>query len=189
MIKKFLIVIVSLIFVLGIVYLVLPYPSSINSFPGLPYSTKSDLDGDTWQHPNISAYFSQLTRDEVTAFYRQQLQSQFWVGKIISPLTQNRPPEEAYQYIRDQQQSTFLEEYVYPFKGALFVNGYEPIVENGGSIDFVSDHIEFKNQYYISKTTLRFYPTSRKYSIAIYLGIWLALFGLYKMGRIILKLK
>ena len=52
--RKFL----GVIFLLGLVYLLVPGPSKIEDFPPLPTSTKSALEGDTIQNPNIAAYYS-----------------------------------------------------------------------------------------------------------------------------------
>ena len=44
------------LFLVGLTYLLIPGPASINDFYLLPGSTKSDLTGDTIQNPNIAAY-------------------------------------------------------------------------------------------------------------------------------------
>ncbi len=176
------------LFVLGLVYILLPGPTSINDFPPLPNSVKSDLDGDTWQNPNLVAYFSDFQRKDITQFYKNFFSSSFLFGRIIPPIRLNRPPEEAYQYIRDQQESTFLEEYLYPLKGSIYVNGYEPLVENSmqnrvAIVGFVGNHIWFKENPYNSKTTLRYYPVRRSVSLLVYLGIWIAALALWKVFR------
>lgn len=165
------------LFIIGLIYILLPEPSSIDDFPPLPNSVKSDLDGDTWQNPNLAAYFSDYRRDFITKFYRNNLTNQFLLGWLISPVSLNHPPEKAYQYIRDQQESTFLEEYTYPLRGSIFVNGYEPLTENrmnnkekeGG---FVGNHIYFKQNPYNSKATLRYYPSPLLVRVTVYLVIW-----------------
>lgn len=186
--KKLRIFFLSLFFI-GLVYVVLPQAESVDSFSLLPNSVKSDLDGDTWQNPNLVAYYSGFRRDYITKFYRENFTSQFLLGWIIPPISLNHPPEKAYQYIRDQQESTFLEEYTYPLRGSIFVNGYEPLVENtmnnkekeGG---FVGNHIWFKGQPYASKATLRYYPSPLSSRIAVYLGIWGA--GIL-LGKLLMK--
>lgn len=186
MIKYFL----GFIFLLGLIYIILPGPTKIEDFPPLIPSLKSDLEGDTIQNPNIAAYFSDFQRAEITNFYRFELAKKYFFGLIIPPLKINHPPELAYTYIRDQQESTFLEEYVYPLRESLFVNGYEPTVENAmfnKPSDFVGNHIWYKNEPFYSKTTIRFYPSPLWPRILVYLGIWVAGLILYKLILKIIK--
>jgi hypothetical protein len=114
------------IFILGLVYMIWPGPTGINDIPALPDSVKSSEPGDTTQVANVAAYFSNMRRKEVTDFYRHQFGYLKIFGVVIPPIKLNRPPEEAYTYIRDQQASTYLEEYAYPLRDSIFVNGFEP---------------------------------------------------------------
>ncbi|KKR81613.1 MAG: hypothetical protein UU73_C0001G0111 [Candidatus Daviesbacteria bacterium GW2011_GWA1_41_61] len=182
--------ILSLIFILGLVYLILPGPTKIEDFPPLTPSLKSTLEGDTIQNPNIAAYFSDFRRDYITDYYKQKFASLHIFGRILPPLTLNHPPEYAYQYIRDQQESTFLEEYVYPLRESFFVNGYEPEVENriyNRGSDFTGNHIIVRNNgvgeelFFNSKATVRFYPTNILGRVLVYTGIWLAAVLIYKL--------
>lgn len=176
-------------FVLGLIYLVLPGPSKIEDFTPIPDSTRSNLDGDTWQNPNIVAYFSDFRRVDITQFYRQQLGDKYFFGKFIPPIRLNHPPEAAYTYIRDQQESTFLEEYIYPFRESLYVNGYEPEVENRmfkKPSNFVGNHVWYEEVPFNSKATLRFYPSNPISRVIIYLGIWAVTITLFKLYRKVL---
>lgn len=171
-------------FILGLIYVLLPSPSSVESFPPLASSTRSDLDGDTWQNPNIAAYFSDFRRDFITQFYKAEFAQMHIWGLFIPPVRINHPPEYAYTYIRDQQESTFLEEFVYPLRESIFVNGYEPMVENQmfkKVSSFVGDNIFYKERYFNSKTTLRFYPSNPLARVFIYVGIWVSAWALYKV--------
>lgn len=182
--------VVSTIFLVGLIYVILPGPSSIDDFSPLPGSVKSDLAGDTWQNPNIAAYFSDFDRAYITEFYRDRFAGKFLFGTLFPPLTLNHPPEYAYTYIRDQQFSTFLEEYTYPLRGSLFVNGYEPVVENNmfnKPHNFVADHIYHYEIPYDSKTTLRFYSAPFFYRILVYLGIWFSILAIYRISLKALK--
>ncbi len=182
--------IILIIFGLGLFYILMPGSSSIDDFPPLPDSTKSELEGDTIQNPNIVAYFSDFRRDFITSYYCQYFAKlNLFIG-FIPPIKINHPPEKAYQYIRDQQESTFLEEYVYPLRGAIFVNGYEPLVENTmykRADGYVGNHIWYQEVPYNSKTTLRFYPTNIFQRLFIYFAIWGVCFCLYKLLVKILK--
>lgn len=70
-------------------------------------------------------YFTDLTREEVISHYKDQFTIEF-LGIRLLPLRLNYPPEEAYERIRDQTRSTFLEELVFPFRESIYINGFEP---------------------------------------------------------------
>lgn len=180
--------VVLLIFFLGLVYLFWPGPSSISDFPPIPDSLKSDEPGDTLQVPNLAAYFSQYDRSQITGFYQNYFtKANFF---IIPPIRLNHPPEEAFQYVRDQQMSTFLEEYVFPLRGSIFVNGYEPKVENQmrkKKSNFFGNSIQIKDNYYVSKTTLRYHHVPFLWRLVLYLGIWVSILGIYKLVLKILR--
>ncbi len=175
-----------LVFILGLIYLLLPGPTKIEDFAPIPDSTKSNLDGDTWQNPNNVAYFSDFRRVDITGFYKRELSGKYLFGKILPPIRINHPPEMAYTYIRDQQESTFLEEYAYPFRESLFVNGYEPEVENimfKKPSNFVGNHVWYEEIPFDSKTTLRFYSSNPLSRVVVYLGVWAAALALFKLYR------
>lgn len=183
--KHFAKIIFALFSGLFLIYLILPGPSSIKDFPDLPNSLKSTRPGDTYQNPENSAYFSYNYRDFVTSFYKDQYQKLF---KFPFPAERlNYPPEDAFTLIADQTKSTFLEEYVYPFRGSLFVNGFEPFYQNGqpkyyGATDFFEG-----GKYYPNKTTLRFYSAPLWTRLLDWLGVCLALVLLWQLGRKIFR--
>lgn len=181
MIKK---VILTIIFIVGLIYLILPGQKKIEDFPKLPDSLKSNEPGDTYQNPNIAAFYSFFDREQIRKFYIDFYDQLNFFGIKIPSVHLNHPPEEAYFYIRDQQISTFLEEYNYPLRDSIFVNGYEPKIENQirkKSQNFFADTIHQNGVFYNSKTTLRFYPTDIFSRIIIYIGIWTSLFLLFKV--------
>ncbi|KKT40371.1 hypothetical protein A3K29_03165 [Candidatus Collierbacteria bacterium RIFOXYB2_FULL_46_14] len=109
------------LFLVGVIYLTLPSPT----LPELSSSALSDEAGDTWQHPDQRGYYSNLTRSQVLS----DLQSKFItkLGNLIIPSYRlNYRVEDAYELVRDQLNSNYLEEIVYPFRESLFVNGWEP---------------------------------------------------------------
>lgn len=171
------------IFTFGLIYILYPSPSSIDIFPPLPASVKSDLEGDTIQNPNIAAYFSNFRRDFITKYYKDFFKKTIFSFLNLPVISLNHPPEAAYKYIRDQQESTFLEEYVHPLRESMFVNGYEPLVQNiinNRQRSDLGDRVEFKDIYYNSKTTIRYYPTLLIFRLLVYLGVWVGLFFLSK---------
>lgn len=67
-------------------------------------------------------------------------------------LVLNYPPEEAQTLIRDQTQSSFLEEIVHPGRESLFINGYVPIKPE--------EQINREGKHYTNKITVRYIPSS-----------------------------
>lgn len=165
-----------------LIYLLIPGPGSIKDFPPLPNSAKSALEGDTIQVPNVSAYFSNNFRKFVTNFYSNSYRAQVPVIPFL-PIKLNYPPEFAYTAIKDQTRSTFLEEYVYPMRDSLYVNGYEPFYENGKPKFFGSVKADEENNIYLNKTTLRYYSSPIWARIVTWFGILLSVYLIWKTFR------
>ncbi len=161
----------------GFAYLLLPGPTRVEDFAALPNSTKSELEGDTIQNPNIAAYFSQANREEITQFYWNLFKN--WnFGFVQLPLFKiNHPPEYAYVYIRDQQESTGLEEYFRPMRESLFVNVNDALLYTQirqKPLSFDTTHIEYKGNYYASKGTIRYYSSNVLVRVIVFLLIFFA---------------
>lgn len=110
-----------IIYLVGVIYLSLPSPK----YPDVTGGARSDEPGDTWQNPNQKGFYTNMDRAAVLS----DIQSQFRIklGNVSIPnFRLNYRPEEAYTYVRDQLQSYYLEEIVYPFRESIFVNGWEP---------------------------------------------------------------
>lgn len=167
-----------------LIYLLIPGPSLIRDFPPLPNSAKSNLEGDTIQIPNISAYFSDNYRSFTTNFYKNNYETQ-----VLMPLPSirlNYPPEFAYTAVMDQTRSTYLEEYVYPLRDSLYVNGYEPFYENGKPKFWGSIKADEESGRYYNKATLRYYPSSYFVRLIVWLGIMFSISFIWKVSRRIL---
>lgn len=174
-------------FIVGLLYLIAPGASSIGDFPPLKGSIKSQLEGDTIQNPNIAAYFSNFRRDYITNFYRDFFSRTLIPFYSLPVISINRPPEEAFNYVRDQQESTFLEEYVFPLRESIYVNGYEPKIENDmfnkKDRSFVGDHLYYDAKYFNSKATIRYYPSNVFARVFIYIAMWILGILLFKLWR------
>lgn len=163
---KLKIIIVGVVYLLGLVYLILPSPV----YPDLTPAERSDEPGDTWQHPDQKGYYTNLTRAEVIG----QLQSKFnikFLGFTIPSYRLNYRPEEAYTLVRDQLNSYYLEEIVYPFRESLFVNGWEPTHSPRFTGMKIPD-ISFNGIPYLSKVTLK--PTNS--NVFARVAIWTFIF-------------
>ncbi len=178
MITKIILACVSLVL---LIYMAWPQPASVEDFAVLPNSVRSTLDGDVWQVPNVKAYFSNNFRSFVTDLYRADYQK--LTGFPFPPLRLNYPPEFAFTAIKDQTQSTYLEEMVYPLRGSLFVNGYEPFLQDGsprfrGAVKMVAG-----GQWFMTKATIRYYPSPLWVRLLVWGGINMAVFLLWKGFR------
>lgn len=176
-------IIFIIIFLLGLIYLLWPGPFFIDDFTALPNSSKSDEPGDTVQYKNIAAYFSQMRRNDVTNYYLNEFSYLNFFGFRVPPIRLNHPPEEAFTYIRDQQPSTYLEHYVYPFRDSLFVNGFEPFDNNGKPYREGATTIQINGVFYESKATLRYYSSSFLLRIIVYILSWVGIFMLFKLSK------
>lgn len=162
----------------------LPGPTSISSFSGLPNSYKSTLEGDTIQVPNVAGYFSDNFRDYSTKYYFSEYKM---LNKFpFDPIKLNYPPEFAYTAIKDQTQSTYLEEYVYPLRDSIFVNGLEPVDEEGNARYWGGDKFFAGGRDYLTKVTIRFYPSSLWIRVLVWAGIVSSVFLIYKLSKKIL---
>lgn len=141
-----------IVFVLGLIYLAWPAPQ----VPDLNGGVRSDEPGDTWQHPDQKAFYTNRKRGDVLS----EMQSKFSfkiLGITIPSYRLNYRPEEASEFVRDQLPTYYLEEIVYPFRESLFVNGWEPsnspMFTNWLKKDI--PEVTFKGVTYLSKVTLR----------------------------------
>lgn len=150
MIKKILIAIFTVFNLLAVWYLITPPPT----IPDLVDSVKSDLPGDTTQLKNVSAYFTNLSRSEVTTFYKANFNGPFRIRL-------NHPPERSQDVIIDTMQSNYLEEYILPFKESVFINGFEwqndPFTKEEKRI---ANKLIYYDREYFAKITIKTFPTS-----------------------------
>ena len=150
MIKKILISIIVIFNLWAVLYLISPTPN----LPPLPNSAKSDLPGDTTQIPNVSAYYTNMTRTEVMNFYKAYYSGSFRINL-------NHPPEKAKEIIVNTIQSYYFEEFVLPFRESLYINGFEwendvfTKPENRSKNKLI-----YQNKEYKAKITLRRFPTT-----------------------------
>lgn len=172
--------------ILLLIYLILPGPGDINNFAALSNSYKSWLSGDTVQIPNVVAYFSNNFRKYVTNFYYWEYRKNTYFP--LPPIRLNYPPEYAFNAIKTNTDSTYLEEFVYPLRDSLFVNGFEPFLENGkprysGAVKFFLPNKE----WVATKVTLRYYPSTILSRIILWIGINLAVLFIINLTKEVLK--
>ena len=168
-----------------LIYLLLPNPSRP---PSLPDSVKSTEEGDTVQIPGVSAYYSNKTRDQVTKFYGDFFSKSPFLQMPLPTIRLNHPPEYARLVIRDQILTSYLVEYVRPFRDSLFVNGWEPDVYFAANPVMRSQHqIYLGEKKYFSKTTLRSFQSSIAARMALF-SFAIGLFWLfYRLSKRIIQ--
>lgn len=110
------------IYLLGIIYLILPGPIIPNLEPAL----KSTEPGDTIQIPGVWAYYTNLSRRESIDFFEKAFSRSSFFNLPLLAFRLNHPPEYARETIRDTLQSNFYEELVHPLRESLFISGWIP---------------------------------------------------------------
>ena len=177
----------STIFLLGLFYVISPGPAKIENFPPISDSLKSGESGDTTEYPNVAAFYSELNRRQITDYFRDVYRRQFLFGWISPPVNLNYSPQDTSKYIRNYYISTtFLEEYVYPLHGSVFVNGYEPYVENeilGIPHGPLGDRMGVGTKFFASKATIRLYQNYWYQRVIVYFGICFFTYFIYKLWK------
>ncbi len=171
--------------ILLLIYMIWPGPGKISDFKALPSSSKSTLAGDNIaQVPNVAGYFSDNYRPFVTSFYK----SNYWQKTFLPfpPIELIHPPEYAFVTIKKHTDSTYLEEFVYPLRDSLYVNGFEPYYSDESPKFWGSAKFDVEGGSFYTKTTIRFYPSPIFVRILVWLGIVTSIYWLNKVGKKIL---
>lgn len=164
-----------------LLYMIIPGPDTISDFPALPNSVKSQLEGDTIQVPNVSAYFSYNYRDFVIPYYNYFYFKNTYLP--FPPIRLNYPPEFAYTAIKDQTHSTYLEELVYPLRDSVFINGFEPFYQKGQPKFDGASKIGVHGIDYDTKVTLRYYPSPIWVKFVVWIGINISIIGIFLISK------
>lgn len=122
MFNKILKILFVIICIVGVGYLVLPN----FSFPVPPPDSIQSQEPADLESPLRRGYFTNFSRAEALTWYEKQFNHSDFNGIRLPTLLLNYPPEYAQTLIRDQTSSTFLQEFVHPFRESMYVNGFEP---------------------------------------------------------------
>lgn len=168
-----------------LIYMLWPGSSGISDIKPLPDSAKSTLAGDTVQIPNVSAYFSNLYRNFVIPFYFKN----YWQSSHLPfpPIRLNHPPEYSWVVIKKPTDSTYLEEFVYPLRDSLYVNGLEMLNPDGSRIFYGAPLLEEDGRFWLTKITLRLYTSNIVVRIIVWFGMVISLWMLFQLSRRIMK--
>lgn len=172
--RKLIIIIAVITFIGGNIYLILPSSFLPQDMPPLPNSIRSTEPGDTTQIANVTAYYTDLSREEVVAFYFHQFSKLSFKGIPLITYKLNHPPERIREVLRETQQSTYVEEIVHPLRESLFISGFEwnndPFTLPKGRIKNI---LIVNGKIYQFKVTL-FYQGSKIWQrLLIWWGIWM----------------
>jgi hypothetical protein len=173
----------TIFLIIFLFYLLLPSPK----ISPLPYSLRSQEEGDTWQVQGVSGYYTNLKRDDVLNYYQQSFALPFF--KFL-PLNYrlNQPPEYARQVIRDEITVSYFEEIVHPFRETLMVTGFEPSVlykDKQGRI--VKEAVIVGGKNYFSKVTIRYLPNPVWKRLFFFLFSVVSIGGLFVVWKRIFK--
>ncbi|OGE30259.1 hypothetical protein A3C59_04750 [Candidatus Daviesbacteria bacterium RIFCSPHIGHO2_02_FULL_36_13] len=171
--------------VILLIYMLWPGSKGISDFKPLPDSAKSTLSGDTVQIPNVSAYFSYQFRNFVIPFYYKNFQEASHFP--FPPLKLNHPPEYSWTVIKKPTDTTYLEEFIYPLRDSLYINGFENHHPDGSKVFYGSPELREDGKLWYTKTTLRLYTSNILVRILVWFGIVFSFIYISKLGRSILK--
>lgn len=158
MMKKIFISIFIIFNILVIFYLFSPIPE----LQDLSNSVRSLEPGDTIQLKNVSAYYTNHSRTEVITFYKANFNGLFRIQL-------NHPPEKAKDIIKDTIQTYYLEEFVFPFKQSVFINGYEWANDVFTKPEKrIVNKLIYDNKEYSAKITIKTFPTSIPYRLMVF---------------------
>jgi len=135
-------------------------------FPEPPDEALQSTEPADMETPSRRGYFVNLTRSEVLDHYQSEFVVKLF-GIEIPSYRLNHPPEDAFDLVRDQTRSTYLEEIVYPMRESLFVNGFEPKADK--------DMILIGEKYYDQKITIR--QSSSSVFVRLSVGVAVVLMG------------
>ncbi len=120
--KRWLKILITVVYLLGVFYLITPEPV----IPNLKGALKSTEPGDTVQMPGVWAYYTNLSRREAIDFYQEAYSRSWFLNLPLPTYILNHPPEYARETIKDTLKTNFYEELVHPLKESLFISGWTP---------------------------------------------------------------
>lgn len=163
------------------IYILWPEPTKISQFRPLPDSVKSTLAGDSVQIPNVSAYFSNNFRDFVIPFYLKNYLKLF--NLPFPALKINHPPEYSWKVIKNPTDTTYLEEFVYPLKNSLYVNGFETHRSDGSLVFYGAPPLTEDGKVWYTKVTLRLFTSNVFIRLIVWLEIIVSVVLIYKLSK------
>lgn len=138
----------------------------------------------------IVTEYTNNRRSDVTSYYIQEFKQFYCMDFafynffcLFNPLKINHSPTLVASYFDPKQRSTYLEEYFYPLRGSIVVNGYEPYDARGRTFNKFSAPLLYKGKGYASQISIRYYNSSVYARLLIYFLIWLSIYFVVKLFR------
>lgn len=122
-----------------------------------------------------------ITKDFYEKFQEQNCSSFKFFNYFcyIKPFRINHSTILATSYFEPKKKSTYLEEYFYPLRGSVIVNGYEPYDEKGKAFNKYSEPLIYNGQQYVSQVSVKYITSSVWNRIIVYVLIWIAVFWIF----------
>lgn len=178
--------IIMAVYLVGLAYLALPDPK----IKPLPDSLRSTEPGDTWQHPDQQAYYTDQSRSQVLDFYQTSFSLNF-LGLTLPSYRLNYPPEESSIYVREHLLTYYLEEITHPLRESLFVSGWNPRLSPLSNYRFDIEKARWEiildGREYQSKITLKPYYSPPWIRFLIWTAIFPATYLVF--SQLIISLK
>lgn len=140
------------VYLLGVIYLLLPGAN----IPDLEPALRSTEPGDTWQIPGVWAFYTDLSRRESIDFFEKAFSQSSLMNLPLPTFRLNHPPEYARETIRDTLASNFYEELIHPLRESLFISGWIPSEDQvylSQSKEPIT-YFEIEGNHYYAKITL-----------------------------------
>lgn len=185
--KKLVVPLLIAVYALVVVYLLLPAPK----IGGLPNSFGSIEPGDTVEIPGVSAYYTNILRYDVIDYYRQQVKKSPFLNFPLPHILLNHPIQygRLSGYLSDQTKSTYIQEFVHPFRGSLIINGFtakDSYALKAIQTPAALDHFFINNKPWESKVTIKYVDSNPVSRVLIFS---LAFFGLIFLYKLFLRIK
>ena len=120
-------------------YLVWPVPG----FPPPPPGSLTSFAPADTETIYRNSYYTNYSRAEIINYYKSQFKWPFF--------RLNHPPEESQTLVREQTQTSWLEELVHPLKDSLYINGFYPTKP--------TEQLNIGKVHYQARITLHYFPS------------------------------
>lgn len=163
--------IIGAIFLLGLWYMILPSGKVEQDSQYIKYLTNDR------RYVIINKYHSAFQDLHCSSFRFLN------VFCYVKPFRINHSTLLAASFFDPKQKSTYLEEYYYPLRGSVIVNGYEPYDEKGKAFNKYSEPLIKNGKNYYSEVTIKYYTSTSAARVFIYLLIWIVGYWMIKIIR------
>ncbi|HEY5601306.1 MAG TPA: hypothetical protein VIK81_04455 [Patescibacteria group bacterium] len=182
--RKFLTPVLIIVYLLAVFYLLLPTPK----ISGLPNSFQSIEPGDTVEIPGVSAYYTDILRDDVLNYYKKQIKTTPFLNLPLPFVLLNHPIQYGRLggYFSDQLKTTYIQEYVHPLRGQLLINGFgakDSFALKAIQTPATFDYFFINNQKWESKVTIKYVDSNPIVRVVIFSLTFAGFIFVYKLFK------